>query len=55
MIALAGTVGLVMLIVLLTKIAKKPRPIPAGVIVAVALIEVGLIFYYMSQLEVPVP
>jgi hypothetical protein len=54
MIALAGTVGLIILVVLLTKAAGTPRPLPVGVILAIALIETGLIFYYMSSLEAPV-
>jgi hypothetical protein len=43
------------MVVLLTKVAGNPKPLPAAVILAVTLIEVGVIFYYMSSLEAPVP
>jgi hypothetical protein len=53
MIALAGTVGLIMLVVLLTKISGSKKRLPAGVLLAIALLEVAVIFYYMSTLEPP--
>jgi hypothetical protein len=55
MIALAGTVGLILTVVLLTKIGGSRRPLPVAALLAIALVEVALVYFYMASLEVPVP
>lgn len=55
MIALAGTVALIMAVILMTKLTRTPKPIPVAALLVLALVEVALVYYYMSSLEAPVP
>jgi hypothetical protein len=55
MIALAGTVALVMAVILMTKMAGAQKPIPVTAVLILAVLEVALVYYYMSTLEAPVP
>ena len=55
MISLAGTVGLVLTVIFLTKIAGSRKTLPIAAILLVALVEVVLVFFYMTTLEVPTP
>ena len=54
MISLAGTVALILTVVLLTKIQGSRKPIPVAALFTLAVLETALVFYYMTSLEVPV-
>lgn len=54
MIALAGTIALMLTVVLLSKVSRRAGPIPLAALVVLAAVEVALVYLYMSSLEVPV-
>jgi hypothetical protein len=54
MISLAGTIGMILTVILLTKTSRNPRPLPFALLLMLAVLETAFVYYYMTTLEVPV-
>jgi len=53
--AVAGTLGLMMLVILLGKSHRKITPVSYVFVVIVALVQVAIVFYVMFTLQPPEP
>lgn len=54
MVSLAGTIGLVISVIFFSKFKRRPGPLPLVVLGTIAVIEVAIVFYYMTTIELPV-
>jgi hypothetical protein len=54
MISLAGSIALILVVILVGKVRRKPGPLPLVALLLVTAFEVAIVFYYMYSLEVPV-
>jgi hypothetical protein len=51
--AVGGTLGLMMLLILLGKIHRRITPVSYALVVIVALLQVAIVFYVMYTLQPP--
>jgi hypothetical protein len=51
--AVGGTLGLIMFVILLGKSHRKINPVSYALIVVVALLQVAIVFYVMYTLQPP--